>query len=111
MTTRHRAQLSVLSDLQVAMSRVFDAPRELVFKAYTDPQAVAHWWGLRSTTTLVDKMDVRPGGEWRYVQRDADGNEHGFHGEYREVDPPARLVSTFEWEGMPGHVMVDAVTF
>src|SRR5947199_10184675 len=56
-------------------------------------------------------MDVRPGGRWRFVQRDAEGNEYGFHGEYREVVPPRRLVGTFEYEGMPGHVLVETATF
>jgi uncharacterized protein YndB with AHSA1/START domain len=85
------------------MTRIFDAPRELVFNAYTDPALIARWWGRRAHTTVVDKMQVRPGGQWRYVERGADG-ENGFRGEYREVVPPERLVSTFEWEGLPGHV-------
>jgi uncharacterized protein YndB with AHSA1/START domain len=100
-----------LSDNEFVMSRVFDAPRELVFKAYTDPEQVPHWWGPRNVTTIVDKMDVKPGGEWRYIHRDADGTEYGFRGEYREVVPPERLVSTFEFEPMPGHVMVDTAVF
>src|SRR2546421_10417513 len=95
----------------IVMTRVFDAPRELVFKAYTDPAQVSQWWGLRSHTTRVDAMDVRPGGTWRFVDRDPDGNEYGFHGVYHEVAPPERLVSTFEFEGMPGHVVLETVTF
>ncbi|MBA2597629.1 MAG: SRPBCC family protein [Chloroflexia bacterium] len=100
-----------LSDREIAMERVFDAPRELVFAAYTDPAHIPHWWGPRGLTTTVDTMDVRPGGTWRFVHRDQDGAEYGFHGEYREVVPPERLVSTFEFEGMPGHVLVDTATF
>ncbi|MDQ3227976.1 MAG: SRPBCC family protein [Chloroflexota bacterium] len=100
-----------LSDREIAMERVFDAPRELVFAAYTDPAHIPHWWGPRGVTTTVDTMDVRPGGTWRFVHRDQDGAEYGFHGEYREVVPPERLVSTFEFEGMPGHVLVDTATF
>ena len=103
--------LSKPSDREIAMTRVFDAPRELVFEAYTDPKHIPHWWGLRDHTTIVDTMDVRPGGLWRYVQRAPDGTEFAFNGEYREVEPPARLVSTFEFEGMPGHVVVDTATF
>jgi uncharacterized protein YndB with AHSA1/START domain len=93
------------------MSRVFNAPRELVFKAHTDPKLIAQWWGQGSSTTIVDKMDVRPGGVWRFVQREADGTEYGFNGEFREIVPPERIVQTFEFEGMPGHVVVDTLVF
>lgn len=103
--------LTLPSAREVVMTRVFNAPRELVFKAHTDRTMVAQWWGQRNTTTIVDKMDVRPGGEWRFVQRDADGNEWGFHGEYLEITPVERLVQTFEFEGMPGHVVEDTAVF
>jgi len=105
------SSLTTPSDLEIVMTRVFDAPRDLVFKAYTDPEAIPQWWGQRASTTTVDKMDVRPGGVWRYIQRDADGNEYAFNGEYREIIPPERLVNTFEFEPMPGHVTVDTATF
>ena len=82
-----------------------------MFAAYTDPELIPEWWGPRGTTTIVDQMDVRPGGAWRFVHRDPDGTETGFRGTYREVTPPERIVQTFEWEGMPGHVMVDTATF
>ncbi len=75
------SSLTTPSDLEIVMTRVFDAPRDLVFKAYTDPEAIPQWWGQRTSTTTVDKMDVRPGGVWRYIQRDADGNEYAFNGE------------------------------
>jgi uncharacterized protein YndB with AHSA1/START domain len=110
-TDQNASSMTILSDLEIAMTRVFDAPRDLVFKTYTDPEAIPQWWGLRATTTIVDKMDVRPGGVWRYIQREADGTEYAFNGEYREVTPPERLVYTFEFEPMPGHVIVDTVTF
>ena len=109
--TEGSTQFSKPSDREFTMTRVFDAPRALVFAAHTDSQHVPHWWGLRNSTTIVDVMDVRPGGAWRFVQRDPDGNEYGFRGEYREVVPPERLVYTFEFEGMPGHVVVDSITF
>ena len=99
------------SDREIRMTRVFNAPRERVFQAHTDRQHVPHWWGQRNSTTIVDVMDVRPGGAWRFVQRDPEGNEYGFRGEYREVVPPERLVYTFEFEGMPGHILVETVTF
>ena len=99
------------SDREIGMTRVFDAPRELVFRAYTDAELIPQWWGLRTHTTIVDVMDVRPGGAWRYIQRDQDGNEYAFRGEFREIVPPERLVSTFEYEGMPGHIAVDTAVF
>ena len=99
------------SDREIGMTRVFDAPRELVYQAYTDPNHVPHWWGPRRMTTTVDTMDVRPGGAWRFVHHDPEGNEYGFRGEFREVVPPERLVYTFEFEGMPGHILVETVTF
>jgi uncharacterized protein YndB with AHSA1/START domain len=109
MTTKQHT-LTTPSDTEIVMSREFDAPRELVFKAYTDPLLIPQWWGLRSNTTRVEQMDSRPGGAWRYVQTSPDGQEFAFHGEYRAVSPPERLVSTFEFEGMPGHVIVDTLT-
>jgi uncharacterized protein YndB with AHSA1/START domain len=91
--------------------RVFDAPRDRVFAVYTDPQLIPEWWGPRDTTAVVDRMDVRAGGSWRFVMRNSDGSETGFRGTYREVTPPERIVQTFEWEGMPGHVSVETATF
>lgn len=97
--------------LDIQMSREFDAPRELVFKAFTDPALIPRWWGPGSVTTRVDRMEVKPGGSWRYVQREADGSEYGFRGVYHDVVSPERLVFTFEFEGMPGHVLLETVTF
>jgi len=96
---------------EIVMTRVFDAPRELVFKAYTDPKLIPQWWGPKDHTTTVDKLDVRPGGMWRFVQRGPDGNEYAFKGVYHESLPPERLVYTFEFELMPGHVLLETVTF
>ncbi len=99
----------------ITITRVFDAPRELVFKAYTDPALLPQWWGPRRYTTTVEKMEVRPGGIWRFIQREAQGGisseQFGFHGVYHEVKSPERLVYTFEFEGMPGHVSLETVTF
>ncbi len=103
--------LTMPSDREIVMERVFNAPRELVFKAYTDPDLIPKWWGPRYLTTTVDKMDVRVGGVWRFVQRDAQGQESAFNGVYREIVPPERLSYTFEFEGMPGHVVIETVTF
>ncbi len=104
-------KLTTPSDREVVTERVFDAPRDRVYAAFTDPELIPQWWGLRSTTTVVDKLDARPGGAWRFVERNSDGSENGFRGTFREVTPPESLVYTFEWEGMPGHVVVDTVRF
>jgi uncharacterized protein YndB with AHSA1/START domain len=104
-------QFTFPSDREVVMERVFDAPAEHVFKAYTDPNIIPQWWGPRRFTTTIDKMDVRPGGVWRYVSRDPEGGEYPFNGVYREIVPAKRIVCTFEFEGMPGHVSVQTVTF
>src|SRR3989442_12326263 len=99
------------SERELVTTHTFDAPRELVWKAWTDPKLIPKWWGPRRYSTTVDKMDVRPGGTWRFVQRDAEGNEYGFHGEYREGVPPKRLVGSVEYEGIPGHVLGETATF
>jgi uncharacterized protein YndB with AHSA1/START domain len=93
----------------ILMSREFNAPRELVFRALTDPTLVPRWWGPSTLTTVVDKMDVKAGGIWRFVQRDAAGNEYGFHGVYHEVLAPERIIQTFEFEGLPGHVLLETM--
>ena len=109
--TMATTKLSTPSDREIVSERVFDAPRDRVFAAYTDPELIPEWWGPRDTATIVDQMDVRPGGTWRFIMRDRDGQESGFKGVYREVTPPERIVQTFEWEGMPGHVIVETASF
>ena len=110
-TKEKKAKITTPSDREVLIERVFDAPRDRVYAAFTDPALIPQWWGLQRTTTKVDKMDVRPGEDWRFVEVEEDGSEQGFRGAYREVTPPERLVYTFEWEGMPGHVLIETVTF
>ena len=78
--------------------RTFDAPRELVWKAHTDPELVSKWWGPRRHQTRVEEMDLRPGGKWRYVSVDADGNEFAFYGEYLEIVPPEKIRWTFMFD-------------
>jgi uncharacterized protein YndB with AHSA1/START domain len=96
---------------EIIMSRVFAAPRDLVFQVATDPEHGAQWWGPSEYATTVEQGDVRPGGQWRYVQKDKEGNEFGFHGVYHDVVVPERVVDTFEFEGMPGHVMLETTTY
>jgi uncharacterized protein YndB with AHSA1/START domain len=114
MTSQQQATTATVTtpaDREIHVERVFDAPRDRVFAAYTDPQLIPQWWGPRDTTTVVDEMDVRSGGSWRFVMRGSDGTETAFRGTYREVAAPERIVQTFEWEGMPGHVSVETATF
>jgi uncharacterized protein YndB with AHSA1/START domain len=98
------------SDREIMMTRVFDAPRDLVFQAHTSSEHIEKWWGRRGSTLIVCELDFRPRGKWRFVERSADGEEHGFRGEYREIVPPERIVWTFEYEGMPGHISVETMT-
>ena len=82
----------------LVFERTFDATREQVWKAFTDPELVPRWWGPHGTTATVAEMDVRPGGKWRYISRAADREDVAFYGEYLEVDPPAKVAYTFRWE-------------
>jgi uncharacterized protein YndB with AHSA1/START domain len=102
---------SLSGDREIVLERVFDAPRELVFRVVNDPALLPRWWGPSGLTTAVVTWDARPGGAWRVLQRDAGGNEYGFHGVYQEIVPPERVVRTFEFEGTPGHVVQETVTF
>jgi uncharacterized protein YndB with AHSA1/START domain len=97
------------TDREIRVERIFDAPRERVWLAFTDPALVAQWWG-RGNQLVIERMEVVRGGHWRYVEHSPDG-VHGFEGRYREVTPPERIAQTFEWDGMPGYVAVTTVTF
>lgn len=96
---------------EVVVARTFDAPRALVFAMFTDPDALARWWGLGNGRFTVDVMELRPGGRWRYLEVDDEGTEHAFHGVYHRIAPPDLLVYTFEYEGRPDRVMLETVTF
>jgi uncharacterized protein YndB with AHSA1/START domain len=98
------------SDREIVMTRVFDAPRDLVFEAHTSCEHLSHWWGPRKYEVVSCEIDFRPGGEWRIVHRGPDGEEYAFHGEYREIVRPERIVWTFEFEGVPGSVSVETMT-
>lgn len=90
---------------------ILDAPPEQVFRIFCDPSLIPHWWGPAYLTTIVDGMDVRPGGSWRYVQTEPDGQSYAFHGFYHEVVPSERVTFTFEYEDMPGHILMETVRF
>jgi uncharacterized protein YndB with AHSA1/START domain len=100
-TNRHgSAVITFPSDTAYLITRTFEAPPDLVFKALTTPELVQRWWGFETSKWLVCDIDLRVGGNWRYVTRD-DGEEVGFHGEFREITPPHRLVFTEMYEGIP----------
>ena len=95
------------------ITREFDAPRELVFKAFTDPQLYVQWLGPRQMKMTLEKFEPRAGGMWRYKHVDENGNEYGFHGVNHEVLSPELLIDTFEFEGLPekGHVSLETARF
>ncbi len=94
----------------IEISREFDAPRELIYRAHTDPELLVQWLGPRRLTMTVDRWDLRDGGSWRYTHRDEDGAEYGFHGVFHGTPSPDGIVQTFEFEGAPGHVSLDRLT-
>jgi uncharacterized protein YndB with AHSA1/START domain len=101
-------------DRTLTLTRTFDAPQALVFKAWTDPAHAARWWGPAGFTIQSCVMDVRPGGAWRIRMRSPEGSEHTKRGVYQVVDPPHCLELTYAWEdatGQPGHEMLVRVTF
>jgi uncharacterized protein YndB with AHSA1/START domain len=101
------ADITTPSDREIRIERTFDAPRDQVWRAFTDPQLLAKWWG-RGNDLEVQRMELNKGGQWRFVEHSAEGDQ-GFGGEYREVAKPERIVQTFEWDGMPGHEIVDTL--
>jgi uncharacterized protein YndB with AHSA1/START domain len=97
------------SDREIRCERIFDAPVERVWEAYTDPKLLAQWWG-RGNKVDIERMEVERGGHWRFVEHGSEG-DHGFEGRYREVVPHERIVQSFEWDGMPGYVSIDTTVF
>ena len=109
--TSQSAKVTLPTDTQIKIEREFDAPAHLVYRAYTEPELVRRWWtAKRGEMTVVD-IDLRVGGSWRFVMESPDGFEVAFHGEYREIVPGERLVSTEVYEAMPDAAALDTVTF
>ncbi len=95
----------------VSMERIFDAPRELVWKAHTTPELIQQWWGTDDSEMVVDKMDVREGGEWRFVNK-IKGQVYAFHGEFKEIVEPEKITWTFNFEPIgPGHELTETIRF
>ncbi len=109
-TTRKTQITAETGSPQILITREFDAPRELVFRAYTEPELLVQWLGPRDYTMTIDRYEVRDGGTWRYVHTDADGNAYGFHGVFHGTPSVDGIVQTFEFEGAPGHVSLDTLT-
>ena len=101
MTGSGTASVTLPTDDQILITREFDAPKQLVYKAFTTPELVKRWWNAKRGEVTVAEIDLRVGGKWRYVMIADDGSEVGFHGEYREIVPNERLVSTEVYEGLP----------
>jgi len=110
-TTRpeKKHQLTTPSDREIRVVREFDAPRDKVWRCYTEPELVAQWWG-RGNKLVIETFEPRRGGHWRVVEHGPEG-EHGFEGRFREVTPQDRIVQTFEWDGMPGHTVLETAEF
>jgi uncharacterized protein YndB with AHSA1/START domain len=106
----NRLTVTTPSDREIVMTRVFDAPRDLVFEAHSSCEHMSQWWGPRKYEIVGCEIDFRPGGKWRVVHQGPEGDEFAFRGEYREIVRPERIVWTFEFEGMPGKVSVETLT-
>ena len=96
---------------QIVITREFDAPRELVYRAYTDPELLVQWLGPRRMTMTVERHELRDGGTYRYIHRDAEGHEDAFHGVFHGTPSLDNMVRTFEYEGYPGHVSLEWASF
>lgn len=109
-------QLSITAEPgkhDMLITREFDAPRELVFRAFTDPKLFTQWLGPRRLTMVLETFEPRNGGTYRYIHKDQAGHEYAFRGVYHEIVPPERIISTFEFEGLPdkGHVVLETAKF
>ena len=108
-STAKPASITTPNDTEIRIERTFDAPRDIVFRAYTDPKLLSQWMGPRKYKMTIEQMDVHPGGRWHFTHIDTDGTEYGFHGEFREIVRPERIVQTWNFEGMPGESLQTAL--
>ena len=95
----------------IDITREFDAPRDLLFRAFTEPELISQWLGPRKYTIDIDRYEVRDGGVWRFLHRGEDGAAYGFHGVFHGTPTPDGILRTFEYEGAPGHVALESVVF
>lgn len=94
------SKVTTPTDREIHIERIFDAPRDRVWRAFTEPELLAQWWG-RGNKLVIERFVLAAGGHWRFVEHSPDG-AHGFEGRFREVTPKERIAWTFEWDGMPG---------
>ncbi len=109
-TNSQTAEVTLPTDEQILIRREFDAPKHLVYEAWTTPELVKRWWNAKRGEVTVAEIDLRVGGAWRYVMVADGGMEVGFHGEFREIVPNERIVSTEVYEGYPGAEAVNTLT-
>lgn len=102
-----KATVKQLTDRTLKIERLFNASRARVWDAYSKPELLAQWWG-RGNKVTVEKFEFKKGGHWRFVEHSG-GQTHGFEGRFAEIEAPAKIVQTFEWDGMPGHVSMDTM--
>ena len=100
-----KATITTPTDREIRIERIFNAPRDRVWQAMSDPKLIAQWWG-RGNKLVIEKFELERGGHWRFVEHGPEG-VHGFEGRFREVTPPERVVQTFEWDGMPAYVIIE----
>jgi uncharacterized protein YndB with AHSA1/START domain len=110
-TSSGTAVVTLPSDDQILITREFDAPKHLVYRAWTTPELVKRWWNAKRGEVTIAEIDLRVGGRWRYAMVTDGGVEVAFHGEYREIVPNERIVSTEVYEGMPEAETVNTATF
>jgi uncharacterized protein YndB with AHSA1/START domain len=103
-----KAKITAQGEREILIERTFDAPRELVWRAFTEPDLIKQWWG-RGNKLVIEKHEPQRGGHWRFVEH-SDHGEHGFEGRFREITPNERIIQTFEWDGMPAHPCVEHLT-
>jgi uncharacterized protein YndB with AHSA1/START domain len=108
-STRRRASITTPRERTIVCEREFDAPRDRVWRAYTEPKLLAQWWA-RGNRMDVEAFELKPNGRWRFVEHSEEGKE-GFEGYFREVTPQSRIVQTFEWDGMKGYPILNTAEF
>jgi uncharacterized protein YndB with AHSA1/START domain len=104
----NRTSVAASGEREIRTERTFNAPRDRVWRAMTEPELLAQWWG-RGNKLVIERLELERGGHWRFVEH-SDQGVYGFEGRFREVTPPERMVQTFEWDGMPGYPMVMTLT-
>jgi uncharacterized protein YndB with AHSA1/START domain len=109
-TTANRHTLTTPTDRTIRVEREFDAPRDRVWRAFTEPDLIAQWWG-RGNKLVIERMEVERGGHWRVVEHSPDGEAHGSRVAIAKVTPKDRISRTFEWDGMPGYTILETAEF